>query len=115
VEPLIKVQVPLLAIHAQDDPIVSNLAAPYQEIQHTKYAVMVATSGGGHLSWFEIGGGRWFARAASAWLNKMAKEADFDALRAARETRAVENGDARVGRAQTEWNAVQRKLYDNPI
>lgn len=112
---MIKVHIPLFAIHAKDDPIVYDLAAPYEEIKHTKYAVMVATSGGGHLSWFELGGERWFARAAAAWLQKMANDVDFEALRKDKMIKTTENGSASVGRAKTEWNAVQRRLYDNPV
>ena len=37
-------------------------AIPYEEFKQTPYAVLCATSLGGHLSWFEWGGGRWFAK-----------------------------------------------------
>lgn len=108
-------RVPLLVIHAKDDPIVSDLAAPYQEIMQNKYAVMVATSGGGHLSWFELGGGRWFARAAAAWLNKMANSVDLDAVRQTRADEPLRNGRAGIGSAKAMWNPVQRKLDDNAV
>jgi hypothetical protein len=78
---------------------------------------MVATSGGGHLSWFQLDGERWFACAAAAWLNKMASDVDFEALRRDKVGAVMENGsaDVGVGAAKTEWNAVQRRLYDNPV
>lgn len=38
-------------------------AAPYYEVQANPYCFMATTGIGGHLSWFEGGGGRWFARA----------------------------------------------------
>jgi len=37
-------------------------AVPYVEIKENPYMVMCSTSLGGHLSWFEWGGNRWFAR-----------------------------------------------------
>jgi hypothetical protein len=33
--------------------------------------VLLTTNWGGHLSWFEVGGGRWFAKAVAAILTKM--------------------------------------------
>lgn len=59
IDPLIKVKIPLFAIHARDDPIVNDLAAPYEEITHTKYAVMAVVSGEERnlvafmLTWFQ--------------------------------------------------------------
>jgi predicted alpha/beta-fold hydrolase len=32
------VAIPLLALHAKDDPIVHDLAAPYEEIKLNKYS-----------------------------------------------------------------------------
>lgn len=60
---LFNIRIPILALHATDDPIVSNSAVPYEEIKLTPYIVMCATSIGGHLSWFELGGDRWYSRA----------------------------------------------------
>lgn len=37
-------------------------AIPFQEFTQNPYTVLLTTSLGGHLSWFEIGGGRWHAR-----------------------------------------------------
>ncbi|KAK8200919.1 hypothetical protein M8818_006238 [Zalaria obscura] len=71
---LLGVKIPLFAIHAQDDPIAVDEAVPYEEFKVNPYTVLCATSMGGHLSWFEIGGGRWFARPATAFLQKMASE-----------------------------------------
>ena len=36
-------------------------AIPFMEFKQNPYAVLLTTSMGGHLSWFESGGGRWFA------------------------------------------------------
>lgn len=35
---------------------------PYEEATATPYMFLAATSQGGHLSWFEPNGDRWFAR-----------------------------------------------------
>lgn len=86
-------RVPLFAIQARDDPIVNDLAVPYKEIEHNKYVVMVATSGGGHLSWFQPDGNRWFARTAAAWLNTMANKVDFDKLRRDKSVSTLANGE----------------------
>jgi predicted alpha/beta-fold hydrolase len=37
-------------------------AIPFQEFKQNPYTVLLTTSLGGHLSWFEIGGGRWHAK-----------------------------------------------------
>ncbi|KAM0713922.1 hypothetical protein Q7P37_010884 [Cladosporium fusiforme] len=74
------IRVPTMCLHAQDDPIACDEAVPYEEIRQTPWVVMCATSGGGHLSWFELGGGRWHAKPAVNFLNAMAREVDFDKL-----------------------------------
>ncbi|KAF2491863.1 AB-hydrolase YheT [Lophium mytilinum] len=63
VDALNNVRIPLLAINAEDDPIACNEAIPYEEFKLNPFAVLCATSMGGHLGWFQIGGKRWFAQA----------------------------------------------------
>jgi predicted alpha/beta-fold hydrolase len=62
---ILKVRVPLLVLHAKDDPISVEEALPYDEIEANPYAFMAVTENGGHVSWFEWGGGRWFAKPVS--------------------------------------------------
>jgi len=79
---LLAVRIPLFAINAEDDPVRTILpsrsfitdschqiavkeAIPYEESKRNPYVVLCTTSLGGHLSWFELGGGRWFAKAVS--------------------------------------------------
>jgi len=54
------------ARHEADKLISVQIAAmeavPVEEIKQTPYVVLCTTSVGGHLSWFEVGGGRWFAK-----------------------------------------------------
>ncbi|KAK3115079.1 hypothetical protein LTR53_005945 [Teratosphaeriaceae sp. CCFEE 6253] len=74
------IRIPFLVIHARDDPIAPDEALPYEEAKQNPYVVICATSGGGHLSWFELGGGRWHAKPAVGFLNAMARDIDFDNL-----------------------------------
>lgn len=74
IEKLLNVHVPLLVIHAKDDPIACDEAAPYDECQANPWTFMVATSGGGHIGWFEWNGGRWFPKPIMAFFKKMVDE-----------------------------------------
>lgn len=47
---------------ANGSQIAVDEAVPYEEIKQNPYVVMCSTSTGGHLSWFEIGGTRWFSK-----------------------------------------------------
>ncbi|KAJ5902511.1 hypothetical protein N7495_003039 [Penicillium taxi] len=73
---MMNIRIPFLCVQAEDDPIVSHESLPYQEFGQTPYGVMVTTSWGGHLGWFELGGARWFVKPVISFLNKMAKEID---------------------------------------
>ncbi|RDW89448.1 alpha hydrolase-22 [Coleophoma cylindrospora] len=73
VDSMLAARIPLFAINAADDPIANKEALPYEEMKQNPYAVMCTTSLGGHLSWFEIGGGRWHAKPAINFLNNMLK------------------------------------------
>ena len=42
--------------------VTASEALPREEVQQTPYGVLCTTPGGGHLSWFELGGRRWFER-----------------------------------------------------
>lgn len=62
---VLAIRIPTFFLHAEDDPIACDEAVPYEEIKQNPYTVLCATSGGGHLSWFELGGGRWHAKPVS--------------------------------------------------
>ena len=59
------IRIPLLAIHAEDDPVICDEALPVEEVQVSPYIVLCTTSLGGHLGWFETGGGRWMVKPVS--------------------------------------------------
>ncbi|KAK7730173.1 hypothetical protein SLS57_001835 [Botryosphaeria dothidea] len=77
---MLAIKIPFLAINAEDDPISVREAIPFDEFKQNPYAILCSTSLGGHLSWFQSNGDRWFAKAATAFLKKMADDADFDAM-----------------------------------
>ncbi|EXJ80479.1 hypothetical protein A1O1_08624 [Capronia coronata CBS 617.96] len=80
VDSVLAIRIPFLAIHAEDDPVTASEALPRQEVQQTPYGVLCTTPGGGHLSWFELGGRRWFPRVTTPFFQKMAREVDLDAI-----------------------------------
>lgn len=55
-------------------------AIPYQEFKANPYTVCLTTSLGGHLAFFEVGGGRWHAKPVSNFLRHMATKVDLDAI-----------------------------------
>lgn len=103
------VKIPLFAIHAEDDPIAVDEAVPRQEIMQNPNVVLCSTSLGGHLSHFEIGGDRWFARAASAFLKKLAKEVDWKSMSEAKAAGA--NGGLPDDCKLPKFDPVRRKLH----
>jgi predicted alpha/beta-fold hydrolase len=107
---LLAVRIPFLAIHARDDPVAADEALPRHEVEETPYGVLCTTSLGGHLSWFELGGGRWFAKASTAYLQKMAREVDFNSI--PHEDAALEGWVARQDRdpLRPVFQPTRRKL-----
>ncbi|KKA29035.1 hypothetical protein TD95_002183 [Thielaviopsis punctulata] len=77
---VLSIRIPVLAVHARDDPIAADEAMPYPEIAANPYTVMLATSLGGHLGWFEVGGSRWFSKPVCNFFNRMAFDVDLDAI-----------------------------------
>ena len=47
---------------AEKPQIAVKEAIPFMEFRKNPFAVLLTTTMGGHLSWFESGGGRWFAK-----------------------------------------------------
>ncbi|PYH98863.1 AB-hydrolase YheT [Aspergillus ellipticus CBS 707.79] len=74
---LFGIRIPTFVIQSEDDPIACAQGLPFQEVTQTPYSVMMTTNWGGHLGWFEFGGGRWFVRPVMNFLNIMAKEVDL--------------------------------------
>lgn len=53
---------PLWYINTDSIQIAVERAIPYQEFKKNPHTVCLTTSLGGHLAFFEIGGGRWHAK-----------------------------------------------------
>jgi predicted alpha/beta-fold hydrolase len=71
-----RVKIPTLALHAKDDPIITDIAVPYEMFRVNPYWTMVATANGGHLGWYEYGGNRWSSKTVSLMLMLNHAEAD---------------------------------------
>ncbi|RAQ53038.1 alpha/beta hydrolase domain containing protein 1 [Aspergillus flavus] len=115
VDSLLAIKIPFFAVQAEDDPIATVKALPFQEIGQTPYGVMMTTSWGGHLGWFELGGSRWFVKPVTNFFNLMAKDVDLEA------PFLVENPDKAPGHVanntsnldvtpKPDFNPMRRKL-----
>ncbi|OTB05851.1 hypothetical protein M426DRAFT_319536 [Hypoxylon sp. CI-4A] len=106
---LLAVRIPLLAINAVDDPIVSYMSLPYAEASTNPYTVLCTTSLGGHLGWFEIGGGRWHGKPICNFLNRMAFEVDLDSINYEINNQRT-SGNSTHG---TNFDPMRRKMHVN--
>ncbi|KAL9002597.1 MAG: hypothetical protein Q9188_004488 [Gyalolechia gomerana] len=71
-----QIEMPLLiAVHE---------AIPHQEFRQNPFTVMCVTNLGGHIGWFESGGGRWFAKTATQFFTTMARRVDLTSYRSQR-------------------------------
>ncbi|RFU28928.1 hypothetical protein B7463_g7425, partial [Scytalidium lignicola] len=77
IDSILSIKIPFFALHAEDDPIATRDAIPFQEFTQTPYGVLLTTSWGGHLGWYEHNGDRWFVKPVYNFLNQMAKEIDL--------------------------------------
>ncbi|TDZ74106.1 putative esterase [Colletotrichum trifolii] len=91
---VLAIRIPFLALHAKDDPIAVEEALPYAEFKKNPYTVLCTTSLGGHLCWFEPGGGRWHAKPVTNFFNHMAFNVDHDSLPPKSNNAQVTNGTA---------------------
>ncbi|CAG9983584.1 unnamed protein product [Clonostachys byssicola] len=81
VDAVLSIRVPFLAINATDDPIAVKEALPYEEFRQNPDTVLLTTSLGGHLCWYETGGGHWHTRVVANFLNELAFHTDLDNLK----------------------------------
>ncbi|CEP60140.1 putative carboxylic ester hydrolase LALA0_S01e03928g [Lachancea lanzarotensis] len=54
------IRTPTLALSASDDPIVGQESLPHREIEGNPYMLLVESSKGGHVAWFDANGERWY-------------------------------------------------------
>ncbi|THH05238.1 hypothetical protein EW145_g4942 [Phellinidium pouzarii] len=94
------IRVPLLALNADDDPVVGHLPL---DIGNNGYVALVVTAGGGHLGWFEEGMGkffrRWITRPVLEWLRAVCEDVNMEPSQA---SQIVEDGEwlVEVGREE---------------
>ncbi|KAG6009672.1 hypothetical protein E4U21_001736 [Claviceps maximensis] len=88
---VLNIRIPFVALHATDDPIAVDQALPYEEIKMNPNTVMITTSLGGHLCWFETGGTRWQTKPVCNFLNHIAFKVDMDSLKPSAEPVVTEN------------------------
>jgi hypothetical protein len=69
--------------------------------------VLVTTNWGGHLSWFQPGGKRWFATAAAALLTKLHNDIDLSAV--PKVDVAVKGAGVSKGKYPV-WDPMNRRL-----
>ncbi|KAI1867868.1 uncharacterized protein JN550_006675 [Neoarthrinium moseri] len=128
VDSVMAIRIPYLAINSTDDPvslppmvhneycggvangsssgdqISSSEALPIGEIKTNPYTVMCTTSLGGHLGWFEFGGGRWHSAPVANFMNYMAFEAKLGS------TKLKANGTGSKYHAGAEFDPMRRKM-----
>ncbi|ODV70180.1 AB-hydrolase YheT [Hyphopichia burtonii NRRL Y-1933] len=68
-----KIRVPTILLNSQDDPIASYKSLPETEIKLNPYTVLIGTTIGGHLGWFDYKGDRWYAEPASNLFKELDK------------------------------------------
>ncbi|KAG5933145.1 hypothetical protein E4U53_001078 [Claviceps sorghi] len=88
---VLNIRIPFVALHATDDPIAVHQGLPYQEFKVNPNTVLITTSLGGHLCWFETGGTRWHTKPVCNFLNHLAFKVDMDSLKPSSESAVPEN------------------------
>ncbi|KAH8689620.1 hydrolase, alpha/beta fold family protein [Talaromyces proteolyticus] len=110
---LLAIKIPFLSINAEDDPISVKEAIPYNEFQQTPYGVLLTTSWGGHLGWFEVGGSRWFVKPAADFLDLLATQVDLTVapVQSKQPEKPVANGNGHKEVDQPNFHPMRRKLF----
>lgn len=90
--------------------IVSHETLPYPEFKTNPYAVLLTTTMGGHLSWFEVGGTRWHAKPTVNFLNYIAFKTDLSALEPPKADGAVKD-DSGAPKKQLLFDPMRRRMH----
>lgn len=72
------IRVPLLILHALDDPIVSKDVIPFKETESNPYLHLLTTSTGGHLGWFSRDSDRWYSVVLAKYLAGFLDKVDLN-------------------------------------
>ncbi|KAF2731439.1 carboxylesterase-like protein [Polyplosphaeria fusca] len=106
VDAISAIRIPFLGINAEDDPISHIEAIPFEEFKRNPYTVLCTTNWGGHLSWFQTDGKRWFATAIAAFFARMHQDIDHDAAKEHVEA----NGSVEPSKKYPIWDPSHRRL-----
>ena len=80
------IRVPVLALHAADDPIITILPLDTSGFSVNPWIVFAVTSGGGHLGWFERNTShrmalkRWYIEPTLDWLRTAVEKIDVSTM-----------------------------------
>ncbi|KAL3957554.1 hypothetical protein ACCO45_008132 [Purpureocillium lilacinum] len=99
------IRIPFIALNATDDPIAVNEALPYEEFRQNPSTILITTSLGGHLCWFENGGSRWHPRPIGNFLNHMAFNVDLDSVKPLQDARTTDKASRGA-----DYDPMRRKL-----
>jgi len=103
---VLSIRIPFLAVHAVDDPIAVKEAIPYEEFRQNPDTILLTTSMGGHLCWFESGGSRWYTKPVYNFLNHMAFETDLEGVQPSKDPDTTGNNDR-----GTRYVPMRRNLF----
>ncbi|KHO01462.1 hydrolase, alpha/beta fold family [Metarhizium album ARSEF 1941] len=101
---VLNIRIPFIAVQATDDPIAVKEALPFAEFRRNPNTVMITTSMGGHLCWFEMGGSRWHPKPVCNFLNHLAFKIDLDSITP---SKTPTREDPKHG---ADYNPMRRKL-----
>lgn len=73
---LLAVRTPLLIINAADDPIVGSDSIPYEEVECNPYCMLLTTTYGGHLGWFDLKFQRWYTKPLATFFASFHNQVD---------------------------------------
>jgi len=109
------INVPFLAISAQDDPIVQIIPKPDEPSTEASGWVSVAiTPGGGHLGWFEDGEKhgevrRWIKRPILQWIRAVAEDFVREEGQGGRATELIDGFNREVGRENIGYREINEE------
>ncbi|CAG8675128.1 10765_t:CDS:2, partial [Acaulospora colombiana] len=106
------IQVPYLAINAEDDPIVRVIPRPDEpSCEASGYVAVAITPGGGHLGWFEDGEKRgevrrWIREPVLQWLRAVIEEYKPEKKQEGRPTEEVDGFVREIGRENIGYKEI---------
>lgn len=101
---VLNIKIPFIALQATDDPIAVKEGLPWDEMQQNPNTVMITSSLGGHLCWFQTGGTRWHTGPICNFLNYMAFETDLESVQPEKQA----NGHAKDARV---YSPMSRRMH----